>query len=210
MPIICFFGPDGSGKTTLANRLAKKLSDKGFNIRLSWMRGTHTFASMLASILSRINAFNGLDNPYYMMSIPKPFRRPWQLIEFVSVLPILIVKFLLPNILGYTVIAERYLPDFIAWVTTTTPNPDFLTSFTAKFLIALCSKAEVKVYVIAEPSELLRRRHEHGEWFLRKQVRIYEALAESINAFKLDTTYRSVEESLCELLREVRPCIEET
>ncbi|MEM1674070.1 MAG: hypothetical protein QXI56_04240 [Candidatus Bathyarchaeia archaeon] len=39
MPIICFFGPDASGKTTLARELACKLSNEGHKVRLSWMRG---------------------------------------------------------------------------------------------------------------------------------------------------------------------------
>jgi hypothetical protein len=46
-------------------------------------------------------------------------RRLWQLLEFTSALPILLTKFILPSILGYTVIAERYIPDFLAWVSTT-------------------------------------------------------------------------------------------
>ena len=210
MLTICLFGPDGSGKSTLAKALVKRFSSYGFRVRLSWMRGTHTFASVLARILSTFAAFKGFDSPYYLISIPKTFRRPWQLLEFTSILPILIMRFLLPNILSYIVIAERYIPDFIAWVTTTTQDPDYPKSFIAKFLIALSLKAEVKVYVTADPSELLRRRRELDEVFLTEQVKIYERLAKSISAFKLDTTYKSVEESLRELLSELGPCIEET
>ena len=38
MPLICLFGPGGSGKTTLAKVLARELEDHGFNVRVSWMR----------------------------------------------------------------------------------------------------------------------------------------------------------------------------
>lgn len=87
------------------------------------MRGTHTFASVLARVFSKFGIFRGSDNPYYMISVSKPLRRAWQLLEFVSVLPILFARFLLSSALGFIVIAERYLPDFIAWVATTTNDP---------------------------------------------------------------------------------------
>jgi len=38
MVIIYFFGPDGSGKTTLANALAEKVHEKGYKVKLSLMR----------------------------------------------------------------------------------------------------------------------------------------------------------------------------
>jgi len=68
MPLICLFGSDGSGKTTLAKALARELEDHGFNVRISWMRGTHTLASPLARFLSRFTLFRESDNPYYGIS----------------------------------------------------------------------------------------------------------------------------------------------
>jgi len=57
MPIICFFGPDGSGKTTLAKALARKFEDYRFNVRISWMRGTHTLASLAGEVSVQIRSF---------------------------------------------------------------------------------------------------------------------------------------------------------
>lgn len=204
MPIICFFGPDGSGKSTLARILAKRLSNNGFKVKLSWIRGTHTFASVLAKILSKFSNFRGSDNPYYGITIPRSMKGLWQFIEFASILPVLFTKFWLPRLLGYVVIAERLLPDFIVWVAVTTRDVSYLDSFAAWFFISLSSRAKVRVHVTAELTELLRRRSDENQRFLQEQMRLYEKVARSMNAFKLDTTNKSVTESMRTLLRFMR------
>jgi len=92
MTLIYFFGPDGSGKTTVAKALARELESHSFNVKISWMRGTHTLASLLARFLSKFTIFRGPDNPYYGISVPCGMRRLWQLLEFISVLPVLLFR----------------------------------------------------------------------------------------------------------------------
>jgi len=200
MPLICFFGPDGSGKTTLAKALARELEGRSFNVRISWMRGTHTLASMLAKFLFKFATFRGLDNPYYGISIPSHMKKLWQLIEFVSALPILLTRFMLPSLLGYTVIAERYIPDFLVWVVITTDDPSCLSSISARFLLALALRAKAKIYVKADLQKLIERRMDMDPSFIMKQLILYEKLAEGLNSLTLDTTNKSVEESMNSLL----------
>jgi len=90
--------------------LAEKLKGRSLKVRLSWMRGTYTLASLLARFLSKFAPFRGSDNPYHGISIPSSARRIWQLLEFISTLPILLTRFVLSSLLGYVVVAERYLP----------------------------------------------------------------------------------------------------
>ncbi len=195
--IICLFGPDGSGKTTIARALAEKFKLRGSRAAVSWMRGTHTLASLLARFLSRFTLFRGSDNPYYGISIPEHARRVWQLIEFISVLPILLIRFMLPCFLGRVVVAERYVPDFLIWVSLTTRDADYLKSLEARFLLAISMKAHVKVYVTASEAELAKRRGgEVNREFLRRQLKLYDEMAELVKAYKIDTTGRSVKETL--------------
>ncbi|RLF03868.1 MAG: hypothetical protein DRJ60_07925 [Thermoprotei archaeon] len=172
------------------------------------MRGTHTLASLLARFLSRFATFRGSDNPYYEISIPSSARRVWQLIEFISVLPILLIRFMLPCFLGYVVIAERYLPDFLVWVSLTTRDADYLKRLEARFLLALSMKANVKVYVTASEAELVGRGGEEvSHEFLSRQLKLYDKVAKLVRAYRIDTTERSIEETLDNLLSLIQPLV---
>jgi len=175
--------------------LKGELARRGFRAQVSWMRGTHTFASLLARMMARFPSLAGSDNPYYHISIPRRLLPMWQFVEFVSMLPVLFARFLLPSLRGNFVIAERYIPDFIVWVTITTDDPAYIKSFTARFLLSLLSKTGTKVYITADYAELLSRRNDVDPTFLKRQLNLYEKLAKSVGASKLDTTWASVDES---------------
>lgn len=199
--LIYFFGPDGSGKTTLARVLAKEFKVRGFKVKISWMRGTHTLASFLAKFLSNFNTFKGYDNPYYHISIPRSLKRFWQVIEFISVLPILLTKFLIPNTLNYIIVADRYIPDFLTWVLITTNDLRYLKHLEAKFLLMLSTKAGIGIYVTASELELLRRRSKDlGKEFLKKQLIVYEKLVKLLKTHKVDTTGKNISETLKQLM----------
>ena len=118
MLLICFFGPDGSGKTSIAQRLTAILC-RDSRTKRAWLRGTHTFASILARLLKKFRTFQGNDNPYYGLRIPPKLRHLWQLLELISIIPVWLWRFAIPKFLGYTVIGERGLLDFIVWVSIT-------------------------------------------------------------------------------------------
>jgi len=200
MPIICLFGPDGSGKTSLAKRVALTLVRRGYKVKISWMRGTHTFSFMFSRALCRYETFRGC-NPR-MISVPAKLKRVWRFIEFVSMMPVLLIRFILPDLLGFWVIAERYTPDFIVWNSIITDDESYVESAGSKLLLSLAIKNKAQIYVTASIDELNRRSCEKAE-FLSTQLKLYGVLAKMLNAYTLNTTYRSVDDSF----QEIKPLV---
>jgi len=69
-------------------------------------------------------------------------------------------------------------------------------------------KVNVRVYVTASEAELAKRRGwEVNREFLSRQLKLYDKMAKLVGAYKIDTTGRSVEETLNELLSLAQPVV---
>jgi hypothetical protein len=190
--IIFFFGPDGSGKTTLAKKTASALSENGFKVRKGWMRGTHTFSYAFARLLRMHPAFRGRN--HFMASIPENLKLLWRFLEFVSVLPVLLYRFTIPKALGFCVVAERYVPDYLVWVSIVINDKTFVDSFEAAILLSVARRTGTSFYITADVQKLHKRSGENID-FLRSQQQIYGNLAHELGAKIIDTTNSSVNES---------------
>ncbi|MCW3982390.1 MAG: AAA family ATPase [Candidatus Bathyarchaeota archaeon] len=186
--LLLFFGPDGSGKTTLAKASAERLREKGFKVKVSWMRGTHTFASFIAAFLSKFAVFEGTANPYYNISIPPKLKRVWQTIEFVSALPIVLFRYTIPSVFGFYVVGERCPIDFIVWVAFTTEDESYINGFASRVLQSLTLKKSKAVYITADLNTLLTRRKDITPSKLSIQQHLYRKISASVNAYTLNTT----------------------
>jgi thymidylate kinase len=195
MPIICFFGPDGSGKSTIAGMLLESYRRRGARVRIGWMRGTHTVASILARLLLKRSGSGKSPNPFQNIKIPSKLKRVWQLVEFFSALPVVLRRFVLPSLFGSIVLAERYTIDYLVWVSQITDDNNYISRFDAKFFLALALKTSTRFYVTAKIDELAKRsKLEKGN--LRVQLCLYNNFAYALRACKIDTTQASVDESL--------------
>jgi hypothetical protein len=188
------FGPDGSGKTSIARCFSG-------THEIVAIRGTHTLASLIARFLGHFTLFQGDDNPYFDIKIPERMSGLWCFLEFISVLPIIIHRFiLLPKF--KSVIAERSIPDFIAWIIATSKiQADiFMRSLLGAFLLRLSSKQNQLIYVKASLEVLHARRPESIE-LISKQIPVYDTMAAILKAGIIDTTYKTTEESVKEFSR---------
>jgi len=193
MVIFCFFGPDGAGKTTLIKNLSLKLQ-KSHRIKLSWMRGSHTLTSLLAKLLSRLSFFQGSDNPYYKIRIPEKLKGLWQFLEFASAIPVIISRFILPSLVGYWIIADRYSIDLEVWIGMTTKDSSFFAKFPARVLTAVAQKANAKFYVKADIGTLRNRTQSLP--YPEEQIVSYDKLARLVGAATIDTTNQSAVDAL--------------
>ncbi|MEM1704016.1 MAG: hypothetical protein QXQ31_08175 [Zestosphaera sp.] len=201
MLLVYFFGPDGSGKSTLARLLRSYLYSHGVYTHVSWFRGSHLFASVLARFLSYFTSLRGYSNPYYGIAIPSKLRPLWVLVEFFSLLPHYLLRRLLS--LLHPVIGDRGLVDFIVWIIVTLDYPKFLSSLIGSFLARLAAK-EKNVYVKADLATLSRRVIDIPLSFLAKEIACYSVLAKYYASHTIDTTSRTPKESLGELLKCLR------
>lgn len=197
MPIIYLFGVDKTGKSTLSKMLAKNLHAKNLKVKLSWMRGSHTLTSLLSKLLSKTDVFKGEANPYYGINIPPNLSKVWWLLEYISALPIILVKYVLPHHLGYIVVADRYVLDLIVWITLITNEDIFLRSLLAKHLISLARKTKLRFHTITTIEEAYKRGGGEKS-FLKRQLNLYKTL--NSGSYTVDTTIKRPEESLKEIL----------
>lgn len=200
MPIVYFFGPDGAGKTTLVRHIAKALRKKRYRVKISWMRGSHTVASLLLKLFAKRRLFTGSENPYYAVTIPAKLRGVWQVLEFLSALPVILYRYVIPSLLGYWVLADRYALDLLVWIVLVTQDLRFLHSLKARLLISLAMQPVVRIYVTASLAELNRR--VDAEWYPAEQVRLYDQLSRRVGAYRYDTTSRT-EGSFNEIIRSI-------
>jgi len=193
---IIFFGPDGAGKTTLAQLLVSYFQSKGNRSKIAWMRARHSIAFFLAKFLKKMGYVRIVKSPNGCISyrifdpslLPK-MKQLWYGIEFVSILPWIITRVYVPRLFGYVVVSERYVVDTVVyldyWLGGGTMN-----SFLSKVLLCLIPKDSVMVHMDAETNVLLQRRPEDyvNKDFIVFQRNAYKAFAKSLNAFSVDTT----------------------
>ncbi len=190
MTRIVLSGADGCGKSTLSRLLASYLSGRG-STAIHWLRGSHLVASVLARFLGRFSAFRGSCNPYYGVCVPRVLRSLWVWIEFWSVVPYVLLRFLLAK-LNRFLVCDRGVADFLVWVIVTLGYPGFLRSVLGRFLFRLAMGENV-VYLYADRDVLVERADVPRD-FIYRELAVYSVLMKYLARCWVDTgRYRPVE-----------------
>jgi len=200
---------DGSGKTTLAELLIQYLKDQGYRVLYVWIKSLHLLAYYISRIFDIFDRTETIVNPNGMRikrfntKNLRYIRSAWPLIEFISVLPWVILKVYLPIFFGYTVVADRYLIDTIVTVSTRTGIPDLSRTFLGKLMLRLMPKGTIIILLNADLDTILKRRKDveytYGE--LQHQIQLYKSLAKRFNAYEIDTTGVSSKENLDKIIK---------
>jgi len=206
--VVVFFGPDGAGKSTQAQLLIWYLKSRGYRTRIAWMRGRHSLAFILAQFFTRLGYYRVLKSPsgviYRVFDphlMPK-LRRVWAFIEFASVLPWIIQRVYLPKVLGYTVVAERYVVDTVVYLSYWL-GPDFVRGFLTKVLLNFIPRGSLLIHVDAETKILLRRRPNDviTQDYIEFQRKAYCMFAETLGAVTINTSADSIEQNLKRIIK---------
>ena len=158
---VIFFGVDGVGKTTHATRLSELYMKKGYRVKRCWLRARHSLSYLVSQILLKLGypAVVKQGNIEILDSRHLPEKRIWSLLEFISVLPWILTRMNLPLLLGYVVIAERYMVDTIVY------NRYYIGeefSPYERILLKMIPQNALLIHLDADKQELQERRQ--GDW----------------------------------------------
>jgi thymidylate kinase len=209
--LIAFFGADGTGKSTHAEFLFNYLKSNHVKVKRVWIRSPHTLAYLASVFFVKIGFFRLVPNPYGKtkkypaVHINWPIRFFWSQLELVSVIPVIITRIYLPLLLGYTVIAERYVADTIVTIAYYINNLRFLRSFTAKILLIFIPKKTILIHLDSDYSTLLKRRGFKVEAydFIEFQRKGYKIIGNIVETIFIDTSNITVEETFMRIMSQI-------
>lgn len=181
MPLIILFGPDGSGKTTLASALIRELRKSGYNVSCIKMKSHHLMLYVLLKVLQKLNYVPKHHSPKVIdYSLRNIFKggKIYLLLEFLNIMlwNLLFVK---PRLWrGDVVVADRFSTDSIVSLHIISGD---IPNIYKKTLLNLC-RGSIAIYVRAKPSILLSRKtdEELSEIYLRYLLALYDEIAREV------------------------------
>jgi len=195
---VIFLGADGAGKSTQAEMVLKELRRSGFRARRAWIRARHSLAFFLSQLLIKLgyrSFFAERNSPETKILDTRtlPAKWLWSLLEFISVIPLIIVRVYIPILFGYCVVAERYVIDTIVY------NQFFIGdsfNFYAKILCRLLPKDSLFIHLDADRHDVFMRREDDilPKSFTDYQLMQYRSIATRINALSINTSSNNISE----------------
>jgi len=206
--IISFFGPDGSGKTTLSKTLKEYISRRGYKTRHIRLRSHHLAIYILLTMLRKLGLIPHTYSPRILTySIKRYFnkRRLFIYLELINVVIWVIINIKIRSLFTRSVvIAERYIPDFMVDMLLLSPNKktlDILTRILAPFM-----RDTIKILLYATPDDMLKRKkdEELSRQYLSAQLLLYTIVARRLGVdlvlntskYDKDTSFTKIKQLL--------------
>jgi thymidylate kinase len=200
---IVFFGADGTGKTTQARLLTKELGKRGFRVKRAWIRGRHTLAFLISHFLLKLG-YRGyiIAGIRVLDSRTLPGKKLWSMIEFASVVPLIIMRVYLPLLLGRTIIAERFVIDTIVY------NDYYIGApfkIYERILFRMIPSGSILVHFDASENDLMIRRPEGvvSKQFMKYQLERYRLIASRLQALSINTSEQGIDEANKRIMEEI-------
>lgn len=175
--------------------LVDALNHRGIKTHKLWLRSLHTLAFIISKIAMKLLHLKDVYEFRSKYSYKQPLRSLWYGIELVSILPLVFSKMFIPLKLGDTVVAERFVVDWIVSLSYVTRNEVLLNGALARLVLGLIPKESLIIYVDATADAIRARgRKEDSFEFIEFQRKSYTKLARLINAITIDTSDKNLHE----------------
>ena len=184
--IYCFAGPDGVGKTTLVNSVARLLTLAGKKPVLVWIRYNHYFSkgvlafARLAGMTHIVREQGAVVHKYHRFHKHPLISRIFLWCKAIDTVLASIVKIWLPLLLDKRaiILCDRWVLDVIVDVTVETGMEHIEETLPGKWLHDLMNHAQ-GIVLIADSKQLLERRRENRfDPFLQQRLAAYQRLSE--------------------------------
>jgi thymidylate kinase len=193
--VLIFFGPDGSGKTTQADMMVTDLKKNGMKVSKLWLRSLHTLAFVISRVAMQVLGLSSVYEFRTKYAHSKVFRSFWFGIEFISILPLIYWKLQIPLLKGESIVAERFVIDWIVSLSYVSRNESMVNGKLAKLALKFIPKNAELVFIDASYDVIQSRgRREDTKEFIEFQRKLYSKIAKDLNAFVIDTSDKSLEE----------------
>lgn len=204
--MIIFFGPDGSGKTTLARILAKYLLSKGVKIEYIRLKSHHLTMYLLIRLLYKIGVIQSMSSPRILdFTLKKYFgnSKLFIYLELVNVVTWLIINLKIKQLFRKKIIvADRFIPDFLVSMLFMYPNPKILKILYR--ILEYFMRDSVKIFLYSNIIEALNRKKEEllSYNYMKNLLHLYVEVVSLIGVdLIINTSKHSVYESF-ELIRD--------
>lgn len=175
-----------------------------------WIKSLHSLAYNISvafssrSMSRRIVNPNGVAIQRFDPTSLDSLRKIWPLIEFISVLPWILTRVYLPIMLGFFLVADRYVVDTVVTISIRLKEKDFYNTFIGRVLLKMIPDATAIVLLDIGVDTVLKRRYDVEYTFeeILDQIALYRKLAKSLGALIINSEKLDAKNVLMEITNE--------